>query len=287
MKILVTGSKGQLGTDVVDELSSRGHEAIGVDIDEMDITDKESVARLIQSVKPDAVIHCAAWTAVDAAEEKFSEAQAVNTYGTVYIAEECKALGCKMMYISTDYVYGDYDSTPWQPDVEYFEPANIYGLTKLQGEMAVKDLLEKYFIVRISWVFGKNGKNFVKTMLKLGQTHETLKVVNDQIGTPTYTLDLARLLADMIVTDKYGCYNATNEGGFISWADFAKEIFTQAGMNTEVVPVSTEEYALAKAYRPRNSKLDKTKLSENGFGLLPDWRNALARFLESIGSSDR
>lgn len=287
MKILVTGSKGQLGTDVVDELSSRGHEAIGVDIDEMDITDKESVARLIQSVKPDAVIHCAAWTAVDAAEEKLSEAQTVNTYGTVYIAEECKALGCKMMYISTDYVYGDYDSAPWQPDVEYFEPANIYGLTKLQGEMAVKDLLEKYFIVRISWVFGKNGKNFVKTMLKLGQTHETLKVVNDQIGTPTYTLDLARLLADMIVTDKYGCYNATNEGGFISWADFAKEIFTQAGMNTEVVPVSTEEYALAKAYRPRNSKLDKTKLSANGFGLLPDWRNALARFLESIGSSDR
>lgn len=282
MKVLVTGVKGQLGFDVVNELKKRGHEAFGVDIDEMDITDCVSVERVMQSVKPDAVIHCAAWTAVDAAEENLPKVQAVNTSGTAYIARECKKLGCKMMYISTDYVYGDYDDKPWDPDTDYFEPANIYGLTKYEGECAVKESVKKFFIVRISWVFGKNGNNFVKTMLKLGKVHDELRVVNDQIGTPTYTFDLARLLVDMIVTSKYGCYNATNEGGYISWADFAKEIFRIAGYPTKVVPVTTEEYGLTKAYRPLNSRLDKSKLVGNGFELLPTWQDALKRYLKEI-----
>ena len=282
MKVLVTGVKGQLGFDVVNELKKRGHEAIGVDVDEMDITDREQVAEVITRINPDAVIHCAAWTAVDAAEDNLAKVRAVNADGTAFIAKECQKLGCKMMYISTDYVYGDYESKPWDPDIDYFEPANIYGLTKLEGELAVKDLLQKYFIVRISWVFGKNGNNFIRTMLKLGKTHESLRVVNDQIGTPTYTYDLARLLVDMIATDKYGCYNATNEGGFISWCDFAKEIFRQANMKVTVVPVTTEEYGLSKAYRPSNSRLDKSKLTKNGFTPLPSWQDALTRFLKEI-----
>lgn len=282
MKILVTGVKGQLGYDVVNELERRGHEAVGVDIDEMDITNKEQVHAVMQKVKPDAVIHCAAWTAVDAAEDNLPRVQAINTNGTAFIANECKALDCKMMYISTDYVYGDYDSSPWMPDIETFEPANIYGLTKLQGEFAVKDQVNRFFIVRISWVFGKNGNNFVKTMLKLGKAHESLRVVNDQIGTPTYTFDLARLLVDMIETDKYGCYNATNEGGYISWAEFAREIFKQAGYATDVIPVTTEEYGLSKAYRPSNSRLDKSKLIERGFEPLPAWQDALERYLKEI-----
>lgn len=285
MKVLVTGVKGQLGHDVVNELNKRGHEAVGVDIDEMDITDCESVARVMKSVAPQALVHCAAWTAVDAAEEEgnLSKVRAVNADGTAYLAKACKELGCKMMYISTDYVYGDHETQPWQPDSDYFEPANIYGLTKLEGETAVKDLLQDYFIVRISWVFGKNGNNFIKTMLRLGETHKTLCVVNDQIGTPTYTYDLARLLVDMIETEKYGCYNATNEGGYISWADFAKEIFRQAGMDVTIQPVSTEEYGLSKAYRPRNSRLDKSKLTEAGFERLPTWQNALERYLKELG----
>lgn len=284
MKVLVTGVKGQLGYDVVNELELRGHVAVGVDVDEMDITDKKAVDEVLSREKPDAVIHCAAWTAVDAAEDNQSKVTAVNAEGTAFIASACKKLGCKMMYISTDYVYGDYDTAPHKPDIDYFEPANVYGLTKLQGESAVKELLEKYFIVRISWVFGKNGNNFVKTMLRLGQTHASLRVVNDQIGTPTYTFDLARLLVDMIETDKYGCYNATNEGGYISWADFAKEIFSRAKMSVEVVPVTTEEYGLSKAYRPKNSRLDKSKLIENGFTPLPAWQDALERYLKEIGA---
>ena len=284
MKVFVTGVKGQLGFDVVNELKKRGHEAIGVDVDEMDITDHKQVAEVLTRVHPDAVIHCAAWTAVDAAEDNIEKVRAVNADGTAFIAKECQKLGCKMMYISTDYVYGDYESEPWDPDIDYFEPTNIYGLTKLEGELAVKDLLQKYFIVRISWVFGKNGNNFIKTMLKLGKTHESLRVVNDQIGTPTYTYDLARLLVDMIETDKYGCYNATNEGGFISWCDFEKEIFRQANMKVTVVPVTTEEYGLTKAYRPSNSRLDKSKLTKNGFTPLPSWQDALTRFLKEIDS---
>lgn len=282
MKVLVTGAKGQLGSDVVNELTRCGHEAIGVDISELDITDAEQVVKVIGRERPDAVIHCAAWTAVDSAEDNESKVFAVNASGTENIARSCKALGCKMMYISTDYVYGDYSDIPWNPDVERFEPTNVYGRSKLEGEYAVKKLLSQYFIVRISWVFGKNGNNFVKTMLKLGKTHNTLKVVNDQIGTPTYTYDLSRLIVDMIETEKYGCYNATNDGGYISWADFAKEIFNLKNIDVAVIPVTTEEYGLSKAYRPHNSRLDKSKLAIGGFTPLPHWRDALARYLEEI-----
>lgn len=284
MKVLVTGVRGQLGYDVVNELKGRGHTAAGVDLAEMDLTDQAAVERVMGEVKPDAVIHCAAWTAVDAAEDHLAEARAVNAGGTAFLAKECKKLGCKMMYISTDYVYGDYQSEPWDPDVDRFEPANIYGLTKYEGEEAVCGSVEKRFIVRISWAFGKNGNNFIKTMLKLGKTHDTLRVVNDQIGTPTYTFDLARLLVDMIETEKYGAYNASNEGGYISWCDFAKEIFKQAGYATEVVPVTTEEYGLSKAYRPHNSKLEKSKLLRCGFKPLPTWQDALERYLKEIGN---
>lgn len=284
MKVLVTGVRGQLGYDVVNELKRRGHTAAGVDLAEMDLTDQAAVERVMGEVKPDAVIHCAAWTAVDAAEDHLAEARAVNAGGTAFLANECKKLGCKMMYISTDYVYGDYQSEPWDPDVDHFEPANIYGLTKYEGEEAVCSSVGKRFIVRISWAFGKNGNNFIKTMLKLGKTHDTLRVVNDQIGTPTYTFDLARLLVDMIETEKYGAYNASNEGGYISWCDFAKEIFKQAGYATEVVPVTTEEYGLSKAYRPHNSKLEKSKLLRCGFKPLPTWQDALERYLKEIGN---
>ena len=302
MKIFVTGVAGQLGHDVMNELASRGHEGIGSDLlpqyagiadgsavtrapyVPLDITDGEAVSRVLSEVKPDAVIHCAAWTAVDLAEDedKRDKVRAINADGTRHIAQACKALGCKLMYISTDYVFDGQGETPWQPDCTDYAPLNVYGQTKLEGELAVRELTERFFIVRIAWVFGLSGKNFIKTMLRLGETHDSLRVVCDQIGTPTYTLDLARLLVDMIETDKYGVYHATNEGGYISWADFAQEIFRQAGMATQVVPVTTAEYSLSKAARPFNSRLDKAKLVENGFAPLPDWRDALGRYLAAL-----
>ena len=284
MKVLVTGVKGQLGFDVVNELEKRGHTAIGVDIDEMDITDAISVEKVINGAKPDAVIHCAAWTAVDAAEdeENIPKVRNVNANGTENIAKVCKALDIKMVYISTDYVFDGQGTEPWEPDCKAYKPLNVYGQTKLEGELAVSSNLDKFFIVRIAWVFGVNGNNFIKTMLKLSDKYDTLRVVNDQIGTPTYTFDLARLLVDMVETEKYGYYHATNEGGYISWYDFACEIFKQAGKNMNVIPVTTEEYGLSKAARPFNSRLDKSKLVENGFEPLPTWQNALERYLKEI-----
>lgn len=284
MKALVTGVKGQLGFDVVKELEKRGYDAVGVDIEEMDITDAESVNRVITDAAPDVVIHCAAWTAVDAAEdeENIPKVRAVNVTGTQNIADVCKKLDCKMIYISTDYVFNGQGTEPWQPDCKDYAPLCVYGQTKLEGELAVSSTLDKYFIVRIAWVFGKNGNNFIKTMLNVGKKYDTVRVVNDQIGTPTYTYDLARLLVDMAETEKYGYYHATNEGGYISWYDFTCEIFRQAGYTTEVVPVTTEEYGLSKAKRPFNSRLDKSKLAENGFKLLPSWQNALERYLKEI-----
>lgn len=281
MKVLVTGAKGQLGSDLLAELKKRGHEAIGVDLEEMNIVDADSVSREMTRIRPEAVIHCAAWTAVDLAEDNVEKVRVVNACGTENIAKECKKIDCKMMYISTDYVFDGQGTEPWKPDDER-RPLNVYGQSKYEGELAVENLLEKYYIVRIAWVFGMNGKNFVDTMLKLGKSHNTVRVVSDQIGTPTYTLDLARLLVDMIETDKYGRYHATNEGGYISWCDFAKEIFRVSGLETEVVPVTTKEYGISKARRPFNSRLDKTKLDENGFARLPDWKDALARYIEEI-----
>ena len=293
MKVLVTGVKGQLGHDCVNELTKRNHEIIGVDIEEMDITDASSVDKVLREAAPDAVIHCAAWTAVDAAEdeENREKVRLVNAVGTENIAKVCRELNCKVMYISTDYVFDGQGTEPWQPDCKDYKPLNVYGATKLDGELAVSDNLDKYFIVRIAWVFGKNGKNFIKTMLNLGKNHDTIRVVNDQIGTPTYTYDLARLLVDMIETEKYGYYHATNEGGYISWYDFTKEIFRQAAElghteyteeHVHVIPVSTEEYGVSKAVRPVNSRLDKSKLTENGFRLLPTWQDALHRYLQEI-----
>lgn len=302
MKVFVTGVCGQLGHDVMNELAKRGHEGVGSDIAaqyagaddgsavvsmpyvQLDITDKEAVQQTIAAVHPDAVVHCAAWTAVDMAEDddKIGKVRAINADGTKYIAEACKAAGCKMMYISTDYVFNGQGTEPWQPDCKAYQPLNVYGQTKLEGELAVACTLDAYFIVRIAWVFGLNGKNFIRTMLNVGKTHDTVRVVNDQIGTPTYTLDLARLLVDMIETEKYGYYHATNEGGYISWYDFTCEIFRQAGYTTKVVPVTTAEYGLSKAARPFNSRLDKSKLVEQGFTPLPDWRDAVARFLAEI-----
>lgn len=295
MKILVTGVGGQLGHDVMNELARRGHEAVGSDLAEtmdtpyayvsMDLTNDGSVRDTLLSIKPEAVIHCAAWTAVDAAEDAENRdlVKAVNVGGTASIARVCKELDCKMIYISTDYVFNGKGETPWDPDCKDYEPLSVYGQTKLEGELAVAEALEKYFIVRIAWVFGVNGKNFIKTMLSVGRKYDTVRVVNDQIGTPTYTLDLSRLLADMIESDQYGYYHATNEGGFISWYDFTKEIYRQAGLSTTVLPVTTEEYGLTKAVRPRNSRLDKSKLAEMGFEPLPDWKDALARYLVEIG----
>ena len=280
MKILVTGAKGQLGTDVMCELLSRGHEAVGIDIDEADITDRADIMRAVTETAPQAVIHCAAWTAVDAAEDDPAAARRVNAEGTRNVAKACASVGAKMMYISTDYVFGGKGTQPWKADCRDYAPLNVYGETKLAGELAVAEICDKYFIVRIAWVFGAHGKNFVDTMLKLAETHDRLSVVCDQIGTPTYTSDLARLLADMIVTDKYGYYHATNEGGYISWYDFACEIFARAGYTTKVLPVTTAEYGLSKAARPFNSRLDKSKLTASGFEPLPDWRDALTRYLE-------
>lgn len=302
MKVFVTGVAGQLGHDVVNELAKRGHAAVGSDLApayaglqdgtaaasctyiSLDITDADAVQAALESVKPDAVIHCAAWTAVDAAEdaENREKVFAINAGGTQNIANACKKLGSKMIYISTDYVFNGQGEEPWQPDCKDYAPLSVYGQSKLEGELAVANTLEKYYIVRIAWVFGVNGRNFIKTMLNVGRTHDEVRVVCDQIGTPTYTLDLAVLLADMAETDRYGYYHATNEGGFISWYDFTREIYRQAGLQTKVTPVTTAEYGLSKAARPFNSRLDKSKLTENGFTPLPDWKDALARYLKEI-----
>ncbi len=294
MKVLVTGTSGQLGHDVMLELAARGIEALGTDrrggenpefkTAILDITDKENVEKLLNAYHPDAVIHCAAWTNVDGAEAPENQAavRAVNVAGTENLAKACKDIDAKMIYISTDYVFDGQGEKPWQPDDKNYAPLNVYGQSKLDGELAVVNNLDKYFIVRIAWVFGKNGKNFVKTMLSVGKTHPEVRVVNDQIGTPTYTPDLAKLLVDMISTDKYGYYHATNEGGYISWADFTKEIFKQAGIDSKVIPVTTAEYGVSVAARPFNSRLDKTKLVENGFTPLPTWQDALSRYLKEL-----
>ena len=295
MKVLVTGVGGQLGFDVMNELAKRGHKGIGSDIlpeitnsemeyVQMDITDESAVNEIINKVNPDAVIHCAAWTAVDAAEdeENIDKVRAINAKGTENIAKACKKADSKMMYISTDYVFDGQGTTPWEPDCKDYAPLSVYGQTKLEGELVVANNLDKYFIVRIAWVFGVNGNNFIKTMLNVGKKYDTVRVVNDQIGTPTYTYDLARLMVDMIESDKYGYYHATNEGGYISWYDFTCEIYKQAGYTTNVVPVTTEEYGLSKAARPYNSRLDKSKLVENGFEPLPTWQDAVSRYLKEI-----
>ena len=302
MKVLVTGVAGQLGHDVMNELAKRGYDGIGSDIAEsyagvqdgtavtsmpyvrLDITEEAAVKKTISEINPDVVVHCAAWTAVDAAEDEENKDKvfAINVNGTRFIAESCKSIAAKMVYISTDYVFDGQGTAPWTADCKDYAPLNVYGKTKLEGELAVSRTLENYFIVRIAGVFGVNGNNFIKTMLNVGKKFDTLKVVNDQIGTPTYTYDLSRLLVDMCETDKYGYYHATNEGGYISWYDFACEIFKQAGYTTKVNPVTTEEYGISKAKRPFNSRLDKSKLSENGFELLPTWKDALQRYLKEI-----
>lgn len=300
MKFFVTGVNGQLGHDVMNELAKRGYEGVGSDIQpaysgvadgsavtsmpyvQLDITDKQAVEKIITEVNPDAVIHCAAWTAVDMAEDddKVEKVRAVNAGGTQNIADACKEIGCKMLYLSTDYVFDGQGTEPWQPDCKDYKPLNVYAQTKLEGELAVSSTLEKYFIVRIAWVFGLNGKNFIKTMINVGKTHDEVRVVNDQIGTPTYTYDLARLLVDMCETEKYGYYHATNEGGYISWYDFCVEFYRQYGLKTKVTPVTTEEYGLSEAARPFNSRLDKKKLVENGFTPLPTWQDAVSRYLK-------
>ena len=279
MKVLVTGAKGQLGTDLMNELAKRGIEGIGVDVQEMDITDAEACRRVIKNSGADAVIHCAAYTAVDAAEDNVDLCRRINGEGTRNVAQACKEADVKLMYISTDYVFDGQGTRPWEPDDER-HPLNVYGQTKYEGELAVEELSDKYFIVRIAWVFGVAGKNFIKTMLRLGKERGAVSVVDDQIGSPTYTYDLARLLVDMIQTDKYGRYHATNEG-LCSWYEFAKEIFRQAGMDVPVTPVSSDQFP-AKAARPSNSRLSKEKLSENGFERLPAWQDALGRFLKEI-----
>ena len=300
MNFFVTGVSGQLGHDVMNELAKRGYDGVGSDIQpeycgvadgsaitdmpyvQLDITDKEAVKKVITEIKPDAVIHCAAWTAVDMAEDddKVEKVRAVNAGGTQNIADVCKEIDCKMLYLSTDYVFDGQGTQPWQPDCKDYKPLNVYGQTKLEGELAVSRTLEKYFIVRIAWVFGLNGKNFIKTMINVGKAHDEVRVVNDQIGTPTYTYDLARLLVDMCETEKYGYYHATNEGGYISWYDFCVEFYRQYGLKTKVTPVTTEEYGLSKAARPFNSRLDKKKLVENGFTPLPTWQDAVSRYLK-------
>lgn len=311
MRVFVTGVAGQLGHDVMNELAKRNYEGIGSDIApaysgiadgssvtrmpyvSMDITDREAVRKTLLEQKPDAVVHCAAWTAVDLAEDddKVEKVRLVNAAGTENMALVCREIDCKMLYLSTDYVFDGQGTQPWDPDCKDYRPQNVYGQTKLEGELAVSKILEKYFIVRIAWVFGVNGKNFIKTMLNLGKSHEKIRVVNDQIGTPTYTLDLARLLVDMAETERYGYYHATNEGGYISWYDFTVEIFRQAAAmghpeylphRLAVIPVTTQEYGESKAKRPFNSRLDKSKLAANGFEPLPDWQDALARYLGEI-----
>ena len=299
MKVFVTGVGGQLGHDVVNELDRRGYESIGSDIQpiysgiedgsavvsipyvQLDITDKEAVSRTIEEMHPDVIIHCAAWTAVDAAEDEGNreKVDAINHLGTKYIAASAKAVDAKMVYISTDYVFDGKGERPWKPDDKCYAPLNSYGQSKLEGELAVSSTIDKYYIVRIAWVFGLNGNNFIKTMINVGKTHDTVRVVNDQIGTPTYTIDLARLLVDMVETDKYGYYHATNEGGYISWYDFCVEFYKQYGLSTTVIPVTTAEYGLSKATRPENSRLDKSKLITAGFTPLPTWQDAVRRYL--------
>ncbi len=305
MKIFVTGTAGQLGHDVAFQMAERGHEVISSDLSQipselpprmealryeipspsyipLDITNKEQVKSVIENLKPEAIIHCAAWTAVDAAEDEENRVKvdAINHLGTQYIAEAAKTIDAKMIYISTDYVFDGKGTRPWEPDDKCYAPLNVYGQSKLDGELAVSSILEKYFIVRIAWVFGLNGKNFIKTMINVGKTHEEVRVVNDQIGTPTYTKDLARLLVDMVETEKYGYYHATNEGGYISWYDFCVEFYKQYGLNTKVIPVTTQEYGLSKAVRPENSRLDKSKLVAQGFKPLPTWQDAVSRYLK-------
>lgn len=300
MKVFVTGVCGQLGHDVMNELSHRGYESIGSDIQEvyscvavdsavtklpyvqLDITDRESVEKIITELNPDVIIHCAAWTAVDAAEdeENKEKVDAINHLGTKYIAETAKVLDAKMVYISTDYVFDGQGERPWEPDDKCYAPLSVYGQTKLDGELAVSSILDKYFIVRIAWVFGLNGRNFIKTMINVGKTHDKVRVVNDQIGTPTYTLDLARLLVDMVETDKYGYYHATNEGGYISWADLAEESYKIKCMDVKVERVTTAEYGFSKAARPENSRMEKSKLVEAGFTPLPDWKDAVQRYIK-------
>ncbi len=299
MKIFVTGVGGQLGHDVVNNAAARGYEVVGADIQpsysgiqdgsavvsapyyQVDITDREAVRKSIDQIRPDAIVHCAAWTAVDAAEDEENRAKvdSINHLGTLYIAEAAKAADAKMVYLSTDYVFDGQGDRPWEPDDKCYKPLNVYGQSKLDGELAVSGTLDKYFIVRIAWVFGLNGKNFIKTMINVGKTHDTVRVVNDQIGTPTYTLDLARLLVDMLETDRYGYYHATNSGGYISWYDFCCEFYRQYGLDTKVIPVTTAEYGLSKAARPANSRLDKSKLAQAGFTPLPDWKDAVRRYL--------
>lgn len=306
MKVFVTGVAGQLGHDVMNELANRGYEGIGSDLKPkyagvqdgspvtrakyvpLDITDQDAVRKTIEEIHPDVIVHCAAWTAVDAAEDEDKKplVQKINVDGTQNLADAAKAVDAKMVYISTDYVFNGQGTEPWDPDCKDYAPLNVYGQTKLGGELAVANTLEKYFIVRIAWVFGLNGKNFIKTMLSVGKTHDEVRVVSDQVGTPTYTLDLARLLVDMILTDKYGYYHATNEGGYISWYDFTKEIYRQAGLTTKVTPVTTEEYGLSKAARPFNSRLDKSKLVKAGFQPLPDWKDAVARYLKALSQNE-
>ena len=299
MKLFVTGVCGQLGHDVVNEAATRGHEIVGSDIAahyfgianrfsatisqyvQLDITDRKAVHETIERIKPDAIIHCAAWTAVDAAEadENREKVKWINVDGTRYIAETAKVLDAKMLYLSTDYVFNGQGNRPWKPDDKNYAPLNYYGKTKLEGELAVSSALEKFFIVRIAWVFGLNGKNFINTMINVGKRYDEVRVVKDQIGTPTYTLDLARLLVDMIETEKYGYYHATNEGGYISWYDFCCEFYKQYGLKTRVIPVTTQEYGMSVATRPFNSRLDKAKLKEAGFTSLPDWNDAVRRYL--------
>ena len=299
MKLFVTGVCGQLGHDVVNNAVARGYEAFGSDIQpaysgvadgsavtsspyvQLDITDRDAVLSVIEEIRPDVIIHCAAWTAVDAAEDEENKAKvhAINAEGTQNIADAAKAVDAKMLYLSTDYVFDGKGDRPWEPDDKCYAPLNVYGQSKLDGELAVSGTLEKYFIVRIAWVFGLNGKNFIKTMINVGKTHDSVRVVNDQIGTPTYTLDLSRLLVDMVETEKYGYYHATNEGGYISWYDFCVEFYKQYGLTTNVIPVTTEEYGLSKAARPFNSRLNKSKLVESGFTPLPDWQDAVRRYL--------
>ena len=297
MKFFITGANGQLGHDILRQLSKTEHEFIGSDIHEscdlsckylkLDITDKDAVTSALENCKPDVIIHCAAWTAVDAAEEKenYDLVEAINVTGTKNLAEIADTLRCKFIYISTDYVFDGSGETPWTPDNKDYRPLNFYGKSKLSGELAVTEILEKYFIVRIAWVFGLNGNNFIKTMLNIGKKYDTLRVVSDQVGTPTYTYDLAALLISMAESENYGYYHATNEGGFISWYDFACEIFRQAGYSTTVIPVTTEEYGLSKALRPKNSRLCKQKLVENNFKPLPSWQDALHRFLEELNNN--
>ncbi len=290
MKVFVTGVMGQLGYDCVKELKMRGHEVVGSDIrpsdDEgyvqLDITDKAQVDSVINKVRPDAVIHCAGWTAVDAAEDEENReiVKKINADGTRFIAEACASVDAKLLYLSTDYVFDGQGERPWQPDDKNYAPLNNYGQSKLDGELAVAETLDKYFILRIAWVFGLNGNNFIKTMINVGKSHDTVRVVNDQIGTPTYTKDLSRLIVDMIETEEYGYYHATNEGGYISWYDFCVEIYDQYGLDTKVIPVTTAEYGLSKAKRPFNSRFDKSKLKEKGFEPLPDWKDAVSRYLK-------